>query len=99
MWEISEVEITFVKPRNGLLGFASCLLNRQLFLSDIAIYNSPSSADYFRLVFPAKKLKNGKVIHLFHPVNSDLNQRIKQAVVAKIEDLIDRNGFDLGDES
>lgn len=90
MWEISEVEIILVKPRQGLLGFVSCLLNGQLFLSDIAIYNSPSSSDYLRLVYPAKKLKNGRVIHIFHPIQKELDQVIKEAVIKKYEFLTSR---------
>lgn len=48
---ISEIQIIPVKPKNGLIGFASCVVNNQLYLGSIAIYTRPDGSGY-RLVYP-----------------------------------------------
>ena len=36
--DVTEVDVAFVKPRDGLIGFASVVLDDQLYLSGIAIH-------------------------------------------------------------
>ena len=65
MTNISEIQITPIKPHNGLVAFASIIINQQFYVGDIAIYSSPSTDDGFRLVYPCKVLPNGKKINSF----------------------------------
>lgn len=37
---ISEIQIVPVKPNNGLVAFASCVVNNSLYIGNIAIYTS-----------------------------------------------------------
>lgn len=53
MTQVSEIEIVPVKPANGLVGFASCVLDNKLFLGSIAIYTRLSTEGY-RCVYPTK---------------------------------------------
>jgi len=84
---ISEIQIIPVKPQNGLLAFASCIYNNQLALNSIAIYGRPNGCDY-RLVYPMKILPNGKEIHIFHPINKEAGEFIKNEIILKYEDLM-----------
>jgi len=52
---ISEVQIIPVKPNNGLVAFALCVLNEELYLGSIGIFtllNKPG----FRLTHPTRKV-------------------------------------------
>lgn len=87
---ITEVSIYPVKPKNGLLGFASCLFEGKLSLNSIAIYTKPDGSGY-RLVYPSKILPNGKQINLFYPIDRDIGNLIERAVIGKFEDLMKKS--------
>lgn len=82
---VNEVQIIPVKPRNGLIAFASCVINESLYLGSIAIYTK-LNAEGFRLVYPTKKIENTN-IPIFHPVNKDTGEAIHKAIVEKLERL------------
>ncbi len=84
---ISEIDIIPVKPRNGLIAFASCVVNGQLYLGNIAIHTRLDGSGY-RLVFPVKVLPNGKEIQCVHPVTRQAGDLLLQAIVEKLEALI-----------
>ena len=86
--EISEIQILPVKPRNGLVAFASCVINNQFYIGNIAIYTLPLSFGEYRLVYPAKTLPNGKQINCFHPINRETGEIIKKAIAAKYRYLV-----------
>ncbi len=83
---ISEVEILPVKPIGGLVGFASCVLNSQVYLGNIGIHTRPDGSGY-RLVFPVKVLPNGKQIYCFHPLTHQAGDLFLQAIIRKFEEL------------
>ncbi len=37
--KLSEIEITPIKPRQGLLAFCSFVINEQFYVGDVAIYS------------------------------------------------------------
>jgi stage V sporulation protein G len=87
---VSEIQIVPVRPNNGLVAFASCVVNNSLYLGNIALYTSPSNTSGFRLVYPAKILPNGKEINCVHPINRETGAAITAAIIDKYEDLIRR---------
>ncbi len=86
---ISEVEILPVKPHSGLVAFASCVVNGQLYLGNIGIHTRPDGSGY-RLVFPVKVLPNGKQIHCFHHLTREAGGLFLQVIVRKFEELTRR---------
>ena len=84
---VSEVEIIPVKPHNGLIAFASCLVNSQLYLGDIAIHTRPDGSG-FRLVYPAKTLQHGKTVNIVHPITKEAGETIHQAVIGRLQELL-----------
>jgi DNA-binding cell septation regulator SpoVG len=88
--EISEIQIVPVKPKDGLVAFASCVINRSLYLGSIAVYSSPSSPDGFRLVYPSKVLLNGKEINCVHPINREAGENISTAIIGKFKEIVRR---------
>lgn len=87
--EVSEVEIVPVKPHGGLVAFASCVINRQFYLGNIAVHTRPDGSG-IRLVFPAKTLPNGLTISCVHPICREAGQVITNAVAKKMEELTSR---------
>lgn len=84
--EISELQIIPVKPKNGLVGFCSFILNNQFYIGDIAIYSRPSGA--YRLVYPSKTLPNGYKANCVHPICKQAGKIVEKAVIESFENLI-----------
>lgn len=87
---VSEVQIIPVKPKDGLSAFASCVINNQFYLGNIAIYTSPSSPDGFRLVYPLKVLPTGKEINCFYPITREVGEKVKTVIIAKYKGLLNK---------
>lgn len=84
---VEEVELYPVKPRGGLVAFASCIVNGCLYLGNIAVHTRLDGTGY-RLVFPVKVLPNGKEIQCVHPITREAGDLLLQAVISKFEALI-----------
>ncbi len=86
---ITEVNIYPIRPKDGLVAFASCLFDGKLSLNSIAIYTKPDGNGY-RLVYPAKTLPNGKQINLFYPINKETADIIHKVIISKYEKLTEK---------
>jgi len=86
---VSEIQIVPIKPQNGLVGFASCVINNQFYVGNIAIYTSLSSKNGFRLVFPNKKLASGQAVPCFHPINKEAEEQISSAIISRYIEVMD----------
>lgn len=86
--EISEIQIIPVKPREGLVAFASCIINNALYIGNIAVYTSPLTPGDFRLVYPVKVLRNGKEVHCVHPICKETGEAIRKAIVNKFNEIM-----------
>ncbi len=84
-FEMSEIQIVPIKPRDGLVAFASFVLSGALYIGDVGIHVRPTGE--YRLVYPARTLPNGKVISAVHPIDRPTADAIQQAVVNKLESL------------
>lgn len=86
--EISSIKIKQVTPSNGLIGFASLIIDGWLYLGNISIFTRPDR-EGIRLVFPGKKLKNGSVINIFYPLKSEHYFELEQAVLKECSFLLE----------
>lgn len=84
---ISEIQIFPIKPKDGLVAFASCVINNSLYIGNIAIYTSPSRLEGFRLVYPSKTLPNSKEINCVHPINKNAGNLISKAIIEKFIEI------------
>jgi len=83
---ISEIQIIPVKPKDGLVAFASCVINGQLYIGNIAIYSRPDG-NSFRLAYPTKTLPNGKQINCVHPISRDAGEAIRKQIVERFMEV------------
>lgn len=84
-FSVTEIQIIPVKPQNGLVGFASCVINNQLYVGNIAIHSTLDGN--FRLVFPTKSLRHGKQLPCVYPINKPTEKALTQSIVKAYEDL------------
>ena len=87
---ISEINIIPCRPRNGLVAFTSFVLNNEIYIGNVAIYQLLSVEDGYRLVYPDKMLPNGKKINCVFPINKVVGESIKKAVVERYENVIEK---------
>lgn len=84
--KITDVQINPVRPQDGLIAFASVIIFEQFRLNNIALRTTLNGG--YRLVFPAKKLRNGAEIESFHPITAEATVALTNAIVEKYEDLM-----------
>ena len=85
---VTDVQIIPIKPKEGLVGFASFVFNDSFYLGSIGIYTRPHGG--FRLSYPTRKISNQNM-SIFHPVNKNIANLIDQAVIGKFEEVFDAN--------
>ena len=85
--KLSETQIIPIKPQNGLVGFASFVLNDSLYLGSIGIFTRPEGG--YRLTYPTKKVGD-KNINIFHPINKDFANQIETEIIKRLEEVMNR---------
>ncbi len=86
---ISEIQIIPIKPKDGLVAFASCVINNQFYLGNIAIYSSLFTSGGFRLVYPTKILHNGTSLSIVYPINKETGVIIQRRLVEEYLKLVE----------
>ena len=85
---ISESNITDVKLRivddgkDGLLAWASCVVNNSIFLNNIAVRRSRDGSLF--LTYPAKRTSGGERYQVFNPISVQAANTIQNAVLARL---------------
>ena len=91
--KISEISITIVKPKNGLVAFTSFVLDDAIYLGSIAIMTRPQGG--YRLVYPSKKVGE-RNLNIFFPLNRDFSKFIDESVMNQYQKLIGTKNGSVG---
>src|SRR5260221_11114589 len=86
--QVTEVDIAFVRPRDGLIAFASVVLDDQLYLSGIAIHSKLAGSGY-RLTYPTRKVGAAQ-FSLFHPIRKPVALLVEQAIAEKLKNVLSK---------
>lgn len=86
---VSEIQIIPVKPKEGLVAFASCVINNQFFIGNLTIHSSFSASDGFRVVYPTKVLHNGTSLNIVYPINKETGVIIQRRLVEEYLKLVE----------
>lgn len=78
MITVTEVQIECIAPQNGLIAFATVVVNDCIRLSSIAVHQKLSGG--FRLTYPVK----GK-FNIFHQINKQTSDAIEEAIFQKLK--------------
>ena len=84
MYKITDVQITPIKPKDGLLGFASVVFNGSFYLGSIGIMTRPEGG--YRIAYPTRKISKGS-FNIFHPINRDIARAMENAIIEKFEQV------------
>ena len=85
---VSEVQVSFIKPKDGIIGFASCVIGVGLYVSSIAIHQKADGSGY-RLTYPTKKIGQNN-LQIFHPINRSLSAALEDAIFKKLNAVMER---------
>ena len=83
---LSEIQFVPLKPRDGLVGFVSFVLDSRYYVGSIAVYTRLNGIGY-RLVYPAKKVGE-RNISTFHPIDPLAGKAIEEKVSAKVYEIL-----------
>ncbi len=83
--KISEVNIIPVKPKDGLIAFASFVIDGKYYVGSVAIFTRLGSSGY-RLAYPTKKIGD-KNINIFHPITPEAGKVIEDVITEKVNEL------------
>lgn len=91
--KISEVNIALIKPKNGLVGFASVVVDDALYLGSIGIHQKLNGG--FRLTYPTKNsgIHQGSI---FHPINNMAGKAIERTILSKLNDVMNKVNINAG---
>lgn len=85
--QISEIQIIPIKPQNGLVAFASFVLDGNLYLGSIGIVSRPQGG--YRLTYPTKKIGD-RNINIFHPINKEFASQVEAEIIKKFEEVMNK---------
>jgi len=83
--KVTEVTIIPIKPRNGLVALASCVIDNKFYVCSIGIYTKLNGG--YRLTYPNKKSKEN-AINIFHPINKECGDAIEKEIINEYEKLV-----------
>ncbi|MCM1324952.1 MAG: SpoVG family protein [Acetobacter sp.] len=82
--QVTEVNVVPVRPKDGLVAFASCVIDNSLYLGSIGVHTRPSGG--YRLVFPTRTVGNTR-LSVFNPINKDAGIAIDAAIMKKCDEI------------
>jgi len=83
MGRITKAQITPIKPKGGLVTFASFVLDNCLYLGSVGVATRLQGG--YRLIYPTKQIGN-KDINVFHPINKPFAEIIENEVMNDTND-------------
>lgn len=84
MSSITEIQIIPIKPQNGLIGFASVVVDNKIYLGSIGIMSKIYGG--YRLAFPTKKV-GSKSLNIYYPISKEFAEELTEAIVNKVEEI------------
>ena len=88
MARITEVQVTPIKPKDGLVAFTSFVLDGSLYLGSVGIATRLQGG--YRLIYPTRRVGN-KDINVFHPINKAFAQAVEDEVIKHFEDVMNKS--------
>lgn len=85
---VGEVRIRMAdRAGDGLIAWASCVINGCLFLNNIAIRRGADGE--LLLTFPAKRSRRDVKYFYFRPINAEAKEALDRAILGGLQDLVD----------
>lgn len=82
---LSEINIVPIKPTNGLVAFASVVLDKQLYLGSIGIMTRPSGG--YRLTYPTRKIGQSS-LNIYFPIDKHFAQYVEWEILRRYDQVL-----------
>lgn len=66
-------------PKNGIVGYASAIINEWMYIGSIAIHEKKDKSG-FRLTYPTRKMPWGN-LNVYHPITTECSKIIEEAII------------------
>ena len=86
MKSVTEVQILPIKPKDGLVAFASVVIDKSLYLGSIGVHQRLDGLGY-RITYPTKKTGN-RNLNIYHPIDRETSKAIENAIITKAEGIL-----------
>lgn len=83
--KISEVKVSILTPKDGLIAFASVVLDGGFYVGGIAIHEKLDGTGY-RLTYPTRKAAN-QTFNICHPIAHEVSKAIEQAIFQELKNV------------
>ena len=83
---ITEIQIIPIKPKEGLVAFASIVVENSLYLGSLGVYTRIDGSGY-RITYPTKKIGE-KNINIYHPINKETSKAIEETIISEAEKIL-----------
>jgi DNA-binding cell septation regulator SpoVG len=81
---VTEVKIRLVdEGTDGLIGWASCVINGAVYLNNIAIRRSRNGE--MMLTYPCKRSQSDQKYFYFNPITREAHRVLDEAILGKLE--------------
>lgn len=86
---ISEINVVPVKPNEGLIAFASCVIDESIYIGSIGVHQRLDGSGY-RITYPSKSI-GSKRLNYYHPITKEVGSTIEQAITRKCAEIFERS--------
>ena len=83
--KISKIRFIRIVQVKSLIGFITCLINDYLELGSIGVHTKLGGG--FRLTFPSRKLRDGRLDFFFRFTDSTIEKQLTEAITNEIDRL------------
>lgn len=87
--KINRIELIPINAQQGLIAFASIILDNSIFLGSIGVHKCLREPGY-RLTYPTKKIGTTHMA-LYHPITPFLSKHIEEAIGEKAAELFENH--------
>ena len=92
--KISEIQFIPIRPKDGIVGFASFILDGWLYVGSIAVMTRPQGG--YRLLYPTRKIAD-RNIDIVHPIQRDCGRQVEEKVIGKVEEVMSHDRYRCAD--
>lgn len=84
--KVTDVQITPITPRRGLVAFANVVIDDSIFMGFIGVHTKLDRSGY-RITYPTKKVGQ-KDLNIYRPTNELTSKLIENAVIEKAKEIL-----------
>lgn len=85
---LTEIQIIPIKPADGLVGFASFVLDGSFYMGSIGIMTRPQGG--YRLLYPTKKV-GPRQMNVYYPIDKEKAMQIETEVIKQFENVMNKH--------